>query len=74
MLGRLRMSVDDCIEAYPDLIDKISSTKPRFSFGGRGTKRYDGNVLKDTIQSVILAYAKEKEHEPFFTTDHDCKV
>ena len=74
MLGRLRMSVDDCIKAYPDLIDKISTTKPRFSFGGRGTKRYDGNVLKDTIQSVILAYATEKEHEPFLTTDHHCKV
>jgi hypothetical protein len=68
MLGRLCMSVDECIKAYSDLF----ATKPRTSFLGLGKKRYDGIILKDALQSVILACAKDDEH--FLTTYHHCKV
>lgn len=67
------MSIDDCIKAYSEIIEKVSTTKPRISFGGLGTKQYDGTVLKSAFQSIIRAQ-KATVNEPFLTTENQCKV
>jgi patatin-like phospholipase/acyl hydrolase len=55
MLGRLRMSVDQCIKAYHELMPAIfEKAKHRYSFSkGKLQGRYDGKALEDGIQRIL---------------------
>jgi hypothetical protein len=53
MLGRLRMNVDDCIERYPTLANKVFGKKR--SIAGRittGAKFNEGN-LEEAIKEIV---------------------
>ncbi|KAH6988874.1 acyl transferase/acyl hydrolase/lysophospholipase [Ilyonectria sp. MPI-CAGE-AT-0026] len=54
MLGRLRMDVDECIDAYTDLSDKIfRKQKHRISLNGTIQGRFDSEELERAIKEVI---------------------
>jgi hypothetical protein len=72
MLGRLRMSVDECIEAYTELADKVFTKKAlpidwgnsfwRLPWNYRLQGRFDTDALKEaTIDIVQEALNKENE-------------
>ncbi|XTI93327.1 hypothetical protein V2W45_1215471, partial [Cenococcum geophilum] len=52
MLGRLRMSVDECIEKYPEMAKNIFG-KSRMSLKGLINDKYDHNNLQREIQKIV---------------------
>ena len=52
MLGRLRMSVDECIEKYPEMAKNIFG-KSRMSLRGLINDKYDHNNLQREIQKIV---------------------
>ncbi|KAI3320729.1 FabD/lysophospholipase-like protein [Xylariaceae sp. AK1471] len=52
MLGRLRMSVDECINRYPTMAKKVFG-KERVSFKGILRDRYDAKNLEEEIRSIV---------------------
>ena len=55
MLGRLRMTVDDCIEEYVKLMPAVfEKTKHRFSLSKRKLQgRYDGEALASGVKRIL---------------------
>lgn len=54
MLGRLRMSVDECIEAYTALSDEVfTKTSHRFQINGKIQGRFDAEKLAETIKELL---------------------
>lgn len=55
MLGRLEMDIDDCIEAYISMSDRIF-TKKRHRLGMRGDiqGRFDTVELENSIKNIIV--------------------
>ena len=61
MLGRLKMDVDDCIQAYLQLSqDVLKPRKKKFNFLGRASDalkvrgRFDSESLKREIQKIVV--------------------
>ncbi|KAK3203447.1 hypothetical protein GRF29_112g1348125 [Pseudopithomyces chartarum] len=55
MLGRMKMSVDDCIEAYIELSDQVFRKK-RFlplRMTGKVQGRFDSKVLEDAVKTYL---------------------
>ncbi len=56
MLGRLRMTVDECIAAYTSLSDKVFEKKShRVNIKGKLQGRFDAAELEDTIKRILRA-------------------
>lgn len=56
MLGRLQMTVDECIEAYTCLSDKVFEKKShRVKINGRLQGRFDAAALEDAIKRIVRA-------------------
>ncbi|KAL8330853.1 hypothetical protein RB593_001686 [Gaeumannomyces tritici] len=54
MLGRLRMSVDECIEAYTSLSDKVFEKKcHRVTIKGKLQGRFDSAELERAIKQIV---------------------
>ncbi|KAI5236675.1 phospholipase, patatin family protein [Aureobasidium subglaciale] len=55
MLGRLEMSVDECIEAYIQLSEDVFHPKRRIPFGIKGNvkERYDSEALESAVKKVL---------------------
>jgi patatin-like phospholipase/acyl hydrolase len=54
MLGRLRMSVNECIEAYTLLSDKIFEKKShRININGKLQGRFDASKLESVIKDLV---------------------
>ena len=75
MLGRLRMSVTDCIDAYLSIMDRVFRKKRhRVSVGGKIQGRFDTQELETAIKKVITGQ-KLGEDELLKDTGADtCKV
>ena len=52
MLGRLRMSIDQCIKNYPSMAAKIFSN-PRLQFKGWPKAKYDAKRLEEAISDIV---------------------
>ncbi|KAE8385569.1 hypothetical protein BDV23DRAFT_16028 [Aspergillus alliaceus] len=64
MLGRLEMSVDDCIETYIKLISTIFEKKSRWpvNLSGNIRSRFDATKLESAIKEVVTSHgAKEMD-------------
>jgi hypothetical protein len=76
MLGRLRMTVDECIDAYVSMSDKIFQNKRRYTL----KERFDSKVLELVIQDVIKGRGLEEdallkdEKEDEKDKDKKCRV
>ena len=56
MLGRLGMSVDECIEAYEELMESIFGSKAHWKPVSRSANinaTYDSQKIKQKIESVL---------------------
>lgn len=57
MLGRLEMSVDDCIKAYSELMKTVFKDKASFmpvTVSGKIKPRFDSSKLKKAIEDVLV--------------------
>lgn len=75
MLGRLRMSVADCITAYLSLSDRVfRKTRHRVTVKGQVQGRFDAEELVRAVREVI---AKQSLQEDALLKDESataCKV
>ncbi|CAD0110932.1 unnamed protein product [Aureobasidium uvarum] len=55
MLGRLEMSVDECIKAYSELSKEVFHKKRRAPIGIKGDlkERYDSEALELAVKNVL---------------------
>ena len=56
MLGRLEMNIDDCIEAFTEMMDEIFKQKAKIPFklfSGKVKPRYNSATLERCIRKVI---------------------
>lgn len=61
MLSRFRMTVDDCIEEYKALGEKIFGHPRRMAKGGFPWHRFNARVLEDVIRAVISRHNIQSE-------------
>jgi hypothetical protein len=75
MLGRLKMSVDDCINAYTRLADKVFVKKShRFSLTGKVQARYDSDALVEAVKSIMGEAGFDEKSLLWDPDPHACKV
>jgi patatin-like phospholipase/acyl hydrolase len=74
MLGRLRMTVDECIAAYTTLSDKVFEKKShRVNIKGKLQGRFDSAELERVIKDIIVTCGLD-EDALLKDTDSSCKV
>jgi len=76
MLGRMRMSVDDCIKEYTQLASHVFQRKHMLpvKISGKLKARFDSKRLRDAIQDVAVRHGLEKDALLKDTTPMACKV
>ncbi|KAI9673080.1 MAG: hypothetical protein M1829_004394 [Trizodia sp. TS-e1964] len=75
MLGRLRMSVSDCIDAYLKLSDRIFQKKNhRVTIKGKVQGRFDSEELTRAIKEVLKAENLEEDALLKDESENACKV
>ena len=57
MLGRLRMDVQECIDVYLELADKVFTKVHRLpvNLKGRTHGRYNSDALKEAVVNLLLS-------------------
>lgn len=76
MLGRLHMSVDECILHYANIMDEIFRRKRLLPFSvrtGQISSRYATDVLEEGIKGIIEKSGKPRE-EKMQEANPRCKV
>jgi hypothetical protein len=76
MLGRLEMSVEDCIAAYTKLMKQIFEKKDNrlyMSLFGRVKPRFSSKALENAIVQVLRDRGVSKD-EKFEVSHSKCKV
>ncbi|PQE09025.1 Kinesin light chain protein [Rutstroemia sp. NJR-2017a BBW] len=75
MLGRLRMSIDDCIDAYLSLSDRIFQKKRhRVTVKGAIQGRFDSDELAHAVREVVVAQGLPENTLLKDVSDGACKV
>lgn len=75
MLGRLRMSIDDCIDAYLSLSDRIFQKKGhRVTLKGNIQGRFDSEELARVVKEVMVAQGLHGDALLKDGSDSACKV
>ncbi|KAI1622064.1 hypothetical protein EDD37DRAFT_684068 [Exophiala viscosa] len=75
MLGRLEMTIDECIEAYTSLADKVFQKKaPRMKITGKIRGQFDSKKLEDAIREVVEKWTTQKDTLLKSEADTACKV
>lgn len=74
MLGRLRITIDECINAYTLLSDRVFEKKShRFKVSGKFQGRFDAAELESAIKQIIVACGLNKD-ALLKDVDAPCKV
>lgn len=75
MLGRLKMSIDECIDAYLSLSDRIFQKKRhRVTVKGDIQGRFDSDELARAVQEVISAQGLPTDTLLKDVSESACKV
>jgi hypothetical protein len=75
MLGRLRMTIDDCINAYLSLSDRVFQKKRhRVSVKGQIQGRFDSEELAQAVKEVITRQGLSENVLLKDTSETTCKV
>ena len=81
MLGRLQMTVDDCIDAYSSLSDRVFQKKNRrLGFGSllrpkiQVQGRFDSDELKNAIKEIMVKQGLHEDELLKDAPDAKCKV
>lgn len=71
MLSRFRMTVDDCIEEYKSLGEKIFGHPRPMATGALLWHKFSAQVLEKVIQDVTAKHSEALDFEPPFRSDED---
>jgi hypothetical protein len=75
MLGRLKMSIDDCIDAYLSLSDRVFQKKRhRLTVKGNIQGRFDSEELARAVKEVLTAQNLKEDTLLKDVSDDACKV
>jgi hypothetical protein len=76
MLGRLHMTIDQCLDAYKKLAEGIfGAGMVKKANDARVTgARYSGEKLKTAIQDIVKQYADDPEALMLDPREDGCKV
>lgn len=56
MLGRLQMTIDECIDAYTTLSDRVfNKTTHRVSIKGKLQGRFDSAELERAVKNIVIS-------------------
>ncbi|KAI0900204.1 FabD/lysophospholipase-like protein [Annulohypoxylon nitens] len=76
MIGRLRMSVDECIDRYPSMSKRIF--QPRISLGGAWRSKYNSRGLEEEMKAIVDERLRREEGDAKFwrleSPDDLCKT
>ena len=75
MLGRLRMTVDECIDAYVLLSDRIfQKQRHRVTIKGQAQGRFNSGELEQAIKEIVARQGLAEEALLKDASDAKCKV
>jgi len=75
MLGRLRMTVDECIDAYVSLSDRIfQKRRHRVTIKGQVQGRFDSDELECAIKEIVTRQRLAEDALLKDSPDAKCKV
>jgi hypothetical protein len=75
MLGRLQMTVDDCIDAYISLSDRVfQKQRHRVTIKGKVQGRFDSDELERAIKEIVVRQGLEEDALLKDSPDTKCKV
>ena len=75
MLGRLKMGIDDCINAYLSLSDRIFQKKRHHvTIKGNIQGRFDSHELSRAVKEVVTAQELQEDALLKDVSDDACKV
>ncbi|KAL9607110.1 MAG: hypothetical protein Q9167_007945 [Letrouitia subvulpina] len=75
MLGRLQMTVDECIDAYVLLSDKVfQKQRHRVTVKGHVQGRFDSNELEKAIREIVVENGLKEDALLQDSRDAKCKV
>jgi hypothetical protein len=75
MLGRLKMSIDDCIDAYLSLSDRVFKKKShRVTVRGHIQGRFDSEELAQAVKEVVTKQGLQEDALLRDLSDDACKV
>ena len=75
MLGRLRMTVDECIDAYVSLSDRVfQQQRHRVTIKGRVQGRFDSDELERAIKEIAVRQHQGEDALLKDDPDAKCKV
>jgi hypothetical protein len=75
MLGRLRMSIDECIDAYLSLSDRIfQKKKHRVTINGNLQGRFDSEELARAMKEVVTEKGLQEDALLKDVSDEACKM
>lgn len=75
MLGRLQMSIKECIDAYVSLSDAIfQKKKHRLSLRGKTQGRFDHKELERCVKQIIAKTGRKEDILLEDGSESKCKV
>lgn len=75
MLGRLKMNINECIDAYLSLSDRIFQKKRhRVKINGNIQGRFDSEELARAVKEVIAAQGLQDDTLLKDISENTCKV
>jgi hypothetical protein len=75
MLGRLRMSVEECMDAYVGMSDRIfAKTRHRLKLNGHVQGRFDSKELERCVKEVLVRKGLDKDALLKDDADPKCNV
>jgi len=75
MLGRLQMTVDDCIDAYISLFDKVfQKQRHRVTIKGNVQGRFDTDALERAIKEIVARQGLKEDELLKDSPNAKCKV
>lgn len=75
MLGRLKMSIDECIDAYLSLSDQIFQKKRHgVTIKGKIQGRFDSEELARAVKEVVVAQKLQEDALLKDISEDTCKM
>ena len=75
MLGRLKMSIEECIKAYLQLSDRVFKKKRhRVTVKGKIQGRFDSDELERAVKEVVAKQGIQEDALLKDAADAPCKV
>lgn len=74
MLGRLKMSIQDCIDSYNQVMKQVFPSVASGAWNALGLNRYKASDLEKAIRAVVLKKLGNEEALLYDSSDNPCKM